>query len=360
MAVGNTFGRIFRLTTWGESHGPAIGGVVDGCPAGLALSEADIQQELDLRKPGATTQGATARVEADKVKILSGVFEGQTTGTPIAFEIENTNQRSTDYFNLAEVFRPGHGDFGYFKKYGVRDWRGGGRASGRETASRVAGGAIALVLLKQFGVSLRAFTIEYGGIKAALTDPDGAQSRAFFAPDANIVKDWSARLEKTRAQHDTLGGAVRVEAIGIPAGLGEPVFDKLDALLAHAVMSVGTIKAVEIGTGVEAARTTGRVNNDPMTPPEGFRSNNAGGILGGISTGQTIVVTGWVKPIASIGTEQETVNVRGETAKITIAGRHDISAIPRIVPVLKAMVALTLADAMLLQQAQRSLPQNGN
>jgi len=356
---GNTFGRVLRLTTFGESHGTGLGGILDGCPSGLPLSEADLQADLDLRKPG---QGPTAtkRKEADRVQILSGVFEGVTTGTPIAFYISNEDQRSRDYGNLAEIFRPGHADWGYFRKYGdVRDYRGGGRASGRETVARVAGGAIAKKLLAREGISVLAACVELGGIAVdpADIDMDGAPVRPYFAAADCAPPLWDSVVAKTRKAGDTLGGIVRIVARNVPAGLGEPVFDKLEAMLAHAIMSVGAVKGFEVGEGFGAAALRGSQNNDTILPGPGnrvedacFSSNHAGGILGGISSGQDIVLRAAVKPIASIAQEQQTINKSGQAATVLIGGRHDLAAIPRIVPVLSAMTALTLADALLLQR----------
>ncbi|MBG0789098.1 MAG: chorismate synthase [Desulfovibrionaceae bacterium] len=346
---GNTFGTLFRLTTFGESHGPGLGGVVDGCPAGLPLDESMIQLELDRRRPGQGGPASTARKEADRVKILSGVFEGRTTGTPIGFYIENIDHRSKDYSQIKDVFRPGHADFSFNAKFGFRDYRGGGRSSGRETVSRVAGGAIAQELLRAEGISVYASTVELGGIPANDMDFESAQDRPFFSPDAAVVQAWEERVRDVKSQGDTLGGVVEVRATSVPAGLGEPVFDKLDARLAYALMSVGAVKGVEVGSGMNAACSLGSLNNDPMGP-DGFASNNAGGILGGISSGQDIVVRAYVKPIPSIAQEQATVTAAGEAASITIGGRHDIAAIPRINPVLKAMVALTLADMLLMDR----------
>lgn len=377
--TGNTFGRSFRLTTFGESHGLGLGGVVEGCPAGLPLSEADIQIELDARRPGQGGAAVTARKEPDLVRLLSGVFEGLTTGTPIGFVIENTDQRSGDYAEIARLVRPGHADLGFQLKYGRRDPRGGGRSSGRETVSRVAGGAVALALLREWGISVRAYTVEFGGSAAPVSDPGGAGSRAFFAPDAVIVEQWEALAQAARSEGDSLGALVRVEAFGLPAGLGEPVFDKLDARLAYALMGVGTIKGVEIGRGFAAAGLKGSEHNDSILPggvaddlgtkdaPSvilssgrldngagyAFAGNNAGGILGGMSNGAPLSVTVAVKPIASIAKEQRTVTVDGEAVPLVVKGRHDVSAVPRIVPVLKAMTALTLADFMLLQRNAR-------
>lgn len=345
---GNTFGTLFKLTTFGESHGPGLGGVVDGCPSGLEISEALIQEELDKRKPG---QGpaSTARKESDRVEILSGVFEGRTTGTPIGFLIRNEDQRSRDYSKIKDVYRPGHADLAYDAKYGFRDYRGGGRSSGRETVSRVAGGAVAGALLATHGIKTVAYTAELGGIRADITDPWGAQDRPYFAPDAAAVEMFDARVRDVKSQSDTLGGIVEIRATGIPAGLGEPVFDKLDARLAYACMSVGAVKGVEIGSGFDAARGLGSTNNDPITPTA-FASNNAGGTLGGVSSGQDIIVRAAVKPIPSIAQDQTTINNRQQPTTIRIGGRHDIAAIPRINPVLKAMVQLALADMLLLQK----------
>ncbi|WP_027176367.1 chorismate synthase [Desulfovibrio aminophilus] len=345
---GNTFGAVLRLTTFGESHGAALGGVLDGCPSGLELDEAVIQAELDRRKPGGGI-ASTARKEADRVRLLSGVFEGRTTGTPIGFAIENSDQHSKDYDALKDVFRPGHADFGYQAKFGLRDHRGGGRSSGRETASRVAGGAIAQEILRAEGVSVLAYTVELGGIEARVLDPEGAQARPFFSPDPEAPARFEERIREVKAQGDTLGGVVEVQVLGLPPGIGEPVFDKLDARLAYALMGVGAVKGVEIGAGTAAARLTGSRNNDPMTP-EGFASNNAGGILGGLSSGQPVVARAFVKPIPSIALEQHTVTAQGQATTIRVGGRHDICAIPRIVPVLKAMTALACADLLLLDR----------
>lgn len=356
--AGNTFGRILRLTTFGESHGPGLGGVLDGCPAGLELCEVDMQAELDLRKPG---QGPTAtkRKESDTVRLLSGVFEGRTTGTPIGFYIANEDQRSRDYGNLADVFRPGHADWGYFQKYnGIRDHRGGGRSSGRETAARVAGGVIAKKILARKDVGIQAACVELGGIAVPAGDVDmeHALSRPYFAASDAAPALWDAAVAEARKAGDTLGGIVQIVARNVPAGLGEPVFDKLEAVLAHAIMSVGAVKGVEVGEGFAAARLRGSQNNDALLPgADGsiasacFASNHAGGILGGISSGQDIVLRAAVKPIASIAEEQRTVDKEGRAATVLVGGRHDLSAIPRIVPVLSAMTALALADALLLQ-----------
>lgn len=379
----NTFGRMFRLTTYGESHGPGVGGVIDGCPAGVEIDEADIQTALDERRPGPSLTGgaaATPRREPDKVRLLSGVFMGKTTGTPIAFHVDNTDQQSKDYDALAQFFRPGHADIGFQAKYGMRDHRGGGRSSGRETVGRVAGGAVAQALLASAGVTVLACALELGGRAATLTDIAGAASRPYFCPDEETAPVWHALLEEAKNSGDSLGGLVRVEIHGLPAGLGEPVFDKLDARLAYAFMGVGAVKGVEIGAGFLSARRRGSENNDPILPvgaPDssrplipggtlrdpggpsvafGFAANNAGGVLGGISTGAPLVVTAAVKPIASIGVPQRTITAEGNAHVARIGGRHDVSAIPRIVPVLKAMAALTAADFLLLQRSARLTP----
>ncbi len=357
---GNTFGNIFRLTTFGESHGVALGGIVDGCPSGLSLSEPFIQERLDKRRPGGQegkdALASTSRKENDKVRILSGVFEGKTTGTPIAFVIENENQKSEDYNKLAQIFRPGHADISYISKYGLRDHRGGGRASGRETVARVAGGAIAECLLLQEGIEIYAATMEFCGVGVPRAEVDilTAHTRPFFAAAESSVVVWEKIVEKIRERKDTVGGIVRIEAHNVPAGLGEPVFGKLDASLAAALMSVGAVKGVEVGAGFEAARLRGSEHNDPILPMDGgmprFGSNNAGGILGGISSGQDIILQAAIKPIPSIGKEQDSIDINGEAVRLSVGGRHDICAIPRVVPVLKAMTALALADALLMQR----------
>lgn len=348
--AGNTFGRLFRVTTWGESHGPAIGAVIDGCPPGLELSPPDIESELARRRPGVQAH-ASARREPDRVEILSGVFEGRTTGTPISLLIANRDVRSRDYDELAEVFRPGHGDITYLAKYGIRDHRGGGRASARETAARVAAGAVAKKVLDREGITALAYTVELGGVPAAFRDEAFIWDNPFFCADPEAVAPMSARVEEVRRQGDSLGGIVEVRVRGCPAGLGEPVFDKLDAVLAQAVMSVGAVKGVEIGAGFAAARMLGSEHNDPILPGGRFASNHAGGILAGISSGQEIVLRAAVKPIPSIAREQETIDLAGRPRRLSIRGRHDLSAIPRIVPVLLAMVRLTLADFLLRQKA---------
>ncbi len=348
---GNTIGKVLCLTTFGESHGPGLGGVVDGCPAGISLDESMIQQELDRRKPGQGL-GTTSRKESDRIRLLSGVFQGKTTGTAIGFFIANEDQRSRDYGRLEHVHRPGHADFTYQAKYGIRDHRGGGRSSGRETVCRVVGGAIAQELLRSMGIAVTAYTRELGGIAArTAVDLEATAKRPFFAAAAHVVSLWEERIKVVREQGDTLGGIVEIVAHGMPAGLGEPVLDKLDARLASALMGVGAVKGVEIGSGFQAARMLGSENNDPILA-DGFASNNAGGILGGISSGQPLVLRVAVKPIPSIAKPQTTIDNQGREQELRIGGRHDICAIPRIVPVLKAMTCLTLADMLLLQRTQ--------
>jgi len=348
---GNTFGALFRVTTFGESHGKALGAVIDGCPPNLDLSEADIQAELDRRKPGGH-KASTSRVEEDRVEILSGVFEGKTTGTPIALVIQNRDADSGAYEELRDVFRPGHGDFTTMKKYGIRDHRGGGRASGRETVARVAAGAIARKLLAREGIEVVGSTVELGGIAIERYSRSEIAGNRLLCPDAEAAKRMERKLEEVRNEGDSLGGIVEVRVAGCPAGLGEPVFDKIDADLARALMSIGTVKGVEIGAGFEAARMKGSQGNDPIGPG-GFKTNRAGGMLAGITTGQEIVLRAACKPIASIAREQETIDVRGNPAKISVRGRHDACVIPRIIPVCEAMVCLVIADHLLRQKAIR-------
>jgi chorismate synthase len=359
---GNTFGTIFRITTWGESHGPAVGVVVDGCPAGLALTAQDIQKELDRRRPG-QSRASTARQEEDRVEILSGIFEGHTTGTPISLLVWNRDANSSAYDLLRNKPRPGHADYAYQMKYGMRDHRGGGRASARETVGRVAAGAVAKKLLQAAGVQVVAYVSELGGISAGIASSDlmqlraQAEANAVRCPDAAAAERMLARLDSVRAEGDSLGGTVVIIAEGVPAGLGEPVFDKLDADLAKALMSIGAVKAVEIGAGCRCAGMRASEMNDPLLWREGrvgFQSNNAGGILGGISTGAPIVCKIAVKPTPSIASRQSTVDLAsGGAAEIEIKGRHDPAIPPRIVPVAEAMVALVLADHLLRQRAAR-------
>jgi chorismate synthase len=349
MMSGNSFGTLFRITTWGESHGPGIGVVVDGCPPGLNLDEALIQTALDLRKPGGSS-ASTHRKEPDKAEILSGVFEGKTTGTPITILIANTDADSRSYAPYAELYRPGHGDITYQSKYGIRDWRGGGRASARETSARVAAGAVAGLILDQAGIKVLSYTLELGGVRAVVNDLSQIHRNPFRCPDKAAAKGMADRVEEVRKKGDSIGGIVEILATGVPAGLGAPVFDKLDAELAKALMSIGAVKGVEIGDGFMAASRLGSENNDPITP-DGFSSNHAGGILAGISNGDEIRVRVAVKPIPSISMDQQTVNSQNEPVTISIKGRHDVSAIPRINPVCEAMVKLVLADHLLRQKA---------
>ncbi len=341
---GNTFGRLFRVTTWGESHGPALGAVIDGCPSGMALTAEDIQQDLERRRPGRAL--ASPRREPDRVEIISGVFQGVTTGTPISLIVYNRDVRSRDYDELAAVYRPGHADRTYEQKYGVRDWRGGGRSSARETVARVAAGAVARKFLSRHGISVKAYTLALGGIACEGFDWEEIDRNALFCPDAASARAMEARLREVKEAGDSVGGLVEISARGCPAGLGEPVFDKLDARLAAALMSIGAVKAVEIGEGMNAAALLGSENNDPVTA-DGYASNHAGGILGGLSTGMEIIARAAVKPIPSISRAQQTVTGDGRPVTIQIKGRHDVSAIPRIVPVCEAMVLLVLADFML-------------
>ena len=349
--AGNTFGQVFRVTTWGESHGPAVGAVVDGCPPRLPLTAAIIEAELARRRPGVQAH-ASARREEDRVEILAGVFEDLTTGTPISLLIRNRDVRSRDYDALKEVFRPGHGDFTYQAKYGIRDHRGGGRAAARETAARVAAGAVAKQVLDKENIQVLAYTLELGGVRARIVDEGGIWDNPFYCPDPEAVPDMISRVEEVRARGDSLGGVVEARVRGCPPGLGEPVFDKLDAALAGAVRSIGAEKGEEIGAGFAAARMLGSEHNDPLLPG-GFASNNAGGILAGISNGDEIVLRAAVKPIPSISREQQTIDLAGRPRTLTIRGRHDLSAIPRIVPVILAMVRLTLADFLLRQRANQ-------
>ncbi len=349
--AGNTFGTIFRITTWGESHGPALGVVIDGCPPGLTLSAEDIDKELAWRR-ARDTRVSTSRREPDLAEILSGVFEGRTTGTPISLVIHNRDVDSNAYEHIWNLFRPGHADYTYWEKYGIRDRRGGGRASGRETVARVAAGAVAKKVLDQHNITVLAYTLALGGIRAQKLDFDEIYKNSLFCPDPDAVPRIMQRLQEVKEAGDSVGGVVEIRAQGCPAGLGEPVFAKLDAMLAAALMGIGAVKGVEIGSGFAASDMLGSENNDPLSP-EGFLSNNAGGILGGISNGDEIVARVAVKPIPSIEKEQQTITEDGEVTTLSVKGRHDVSAIPRIVPVCTAMVRLVLADMLLQQKAIR-------
>jgi len=348
--AGNTFGKAFRVTTWGESHGTGVGAVIDGCPPGIVLDPALLQAEMDRRRPG---QGGASspRKEPDQLEILSGIFVPpgeelpRTTGTPISLAIYNKDAHSKSYDNLRDIFRPGHGDISYLAKYGIRDHRGGGRASARETAARVAAGAVAKQVLEQTGIDVLAYTVALGGVKITEKNLEVINENRFFCPDAAAAEKMEERVKEVRKQGDTLGGIVEIVA-DCPAGLGEPVFDKLEAELAHALMSIGAVKGIEIGAGFKVAEMLGSENNDAITP-EGFEGNNAGGILAGISSGNEIVIRVAVKPIPSISKKQQSVNLDNEAVTIQVGGRHDISAIPRIIPVCEAMVRLTLVDHLL-------------
>lgn len=354
---GSTFGNIFRITTWGESHGKALGVVVDGCPAGLFLSEEDIQPYLDRRKPGRTSI-ATPRKEADQVEILSGVFEGKTTGTPISLIIRNTSQKSSDYGEIASCYRPGHADYTFDAKYGFRDYRGGGRSSGRETAGRVAAGAIAVKILREMGISVTAYTKSIGPVEAEPSsfDLNTALTSPTCLPDEKANERAMAYLKECMGNYDSSGGVVECVAKGLPAGIGDPVFEKLDANLAKAVMSIGAVKAVEIGDGHQVSQAVGSENNDAFAYEQEKivkKSNHAGGILGGISDGSPIVIRAHIKPTPSIFQPQETVNQSGENITVNIKGRHDPVIVPRAVVVVEAMTALTLLDACMANMSAR-------
>ena len=350
----NSFGRLFRFTTWGESHGPAIGAVVDGCPPGLELDETRIQPFLDARRPG-QSKFTTQRQEPDLVRILSGVFEGRTTGTPISLMIENVDQRSKDYSDVARAYRPGHADYAYDAKYGFRDYRGGGRSSARETASRVAAGAVARLVIPE--VAILAYVSEIGGDAIDPANFDAAQIGAnpFFCPDAEAARRWEAIVDEARKAGSSVGAVVECVATGVPAGWGAPLYGKLDADLAAAMMGINAVKGVEIGDGFAAARLRGEDNADPMRPgadgPE-FLANHAGGVAGGISTGQPVQVRAAFKPTSSILTPQPTITREGEAAELFTKGRHDPCVGIRGVPVVEAMMALVLADHKLLHRGQ--------
>ncbi len=341
---GNIFGRIFQVATFGESHGAAVGAVVDGMSAGIELNAADIQRELDRRRPG-QSKVATARNEADQVEILSGVFEGKTTGTPIALLVRNQDQHSKDYSNIKDVFRPGHADYTYFVKYGIRDYRGGGRSSGRETVGRVAAGAVAKKLLDHFGISVTAFAQAVGDVQGKDFNADFIEQNIVRAADPAQSENMIKAILDAAEAHDSIGGVVECRIDNVPAGLGNPCFDKLDAELAKAVMSIGGVKGVEIGDGFETARRRGSENNDAMRH-DGFVSNHGGGITGGISNGNTVIIRCAVKPTPSISQAQQTVNIDNQDVDIEIHGRHDPCLVPRIVPVVEAMCALVIADML--------------
>ena len=356
MAAGSSFGELFRITTWGESHGKAIGVVVDGCPAGLPLSEADIQPYMDRRKPG-RSRYMTHRNESDAVEILSGTFEGVTTGTPISMSVRNTDQRSQDYSAIRDIFRPGHADFGYYEKYGVRDYRGGGRSSGRETIGRVAGGAVAAKLLSELGVSVRAYAKSIGGVTAKTFDEEEIFRNPLCMPDAEAAAKASELLNRAMAEKNSLGGIIECVAKGMPAGCGDPVFRKLDGVLAAAIMSIGAVKGVEIGDGFAVSGSSGAEDNDGFIRREDGSvttgTNHAGGILGGISDGNDILLRAAVKPTPSIAQPQMTVGTDGSEREIEIRGRHDPVIVPRACVVVECMTALVLADAILCGASAR-------
>ena len=355
--AGSTYGKIFQISTWGESHGAALGVVVDGCPAGLLLSADEIQVYLDRRKPG-QSKITTNRREADQVELLSGIFEGRTTGTPISMMIRNTSQRSADYGEIANCYRPGHADYTFDAKYGFRDYRGGGRSSGRETAGRVAGGAIAARLLQEFGIRVTAYTLSIGPVKIDRDkfDPSVILTTPTGMPDLDASAMAEAYLADCMRNYDSAGGIIECVIEGVPAGLGDPVFEKLDANLSKAIMSIGAVKAVEIGDGIEVSVRQGSQNNDPFRMKDGKvikTTNHAGGILGGISDASSIILRAHVKPTPSIFSAQQTVNRQGEDMELSIKGRHDPVIVPRAVVVVECMAALTIADALLLNASAK-------
>lgn len=351
--AGNSIGQLFRVTTFGESHGIAIGGVIDGCPPGLALTEEDMQGDLDRRKPG-TSRYTTARREGDEVQILSGVFEGETTGTSIGLVIQNTDQRSNDYSKIADRFRPGHADYTYQQKFGMRDYRGGGRSSARETAIRVAAGAIAKKYLQaEFGVKIVGYLSQLGPVKMDLEQPETINDNPFFCPQPSKLDELDAYMRDLKKSGDSVGAKVSVYATNVPVGLGEPVFDRLDADIAHAMMGINAVKAVEIGDGFDVVEQLGSEGRDTLTP-DGFTSNHAGGVLGGISTGQPITVNMALKPTSSISVPGKTITVDGEETDIVTKGRHDPCVGIRAVPIAEAMLAIVLMDHCLRHRAQNA------
>lgn len=350
---GNTIGTLFTVTSFGESHGPAIGCIVDGCPPGLELTEADLQQDLDRRKPG-TSRHTTQRREPDEVKILSGVFEGRTTGTPIGLLIENVDQRSRDYGAIAEQFRPAHADYAYHMKYGFRDYRGGGRSSARETAMRVAAGAIARKFLREgMGIEVRGYLAQLGPVRIERVVWDEIDNNPFFCPDPDKVSELEAFMDALRKEGDSIGARINVVATGVPPGWGEPIFDRLDADLAHALMSINAVKAVEIGGGFACVEAKGSEFRDEITPA-GFLSNHAGGVLGGISSGQDIVASVALKPTSSLRLPGRSVNVRGEPVDVITTGRHDPCVGIRATPIVEAMTAIVLMDHCLRHRGQNA------
>tara|TARA_R110001592_G_scaffold347979_1_gene641808 strand:- start:2246 stop:3337 length:1092 start_codon:yes stop_codon:yes gene_type:complete len=350
---GNTFGKLFTVTSFGESHGLGLGAIIDGCPPGLALSEADLQDDLDRRRPG-TSRYTTARREADQVKIMSGVFEGKTTGTPIGLLIENTDQRSKDYGNIAQSFRPGHADYTYWQKYGIRDYRGGGRSSARETAMRVAAGAVAKKYLKEkFNVEIQGCVTQIGDVCATNIDWDIVENNPFFFPDETKLETLDELLRGIIREKDSIGAKIMVRATNVPVGLGEPIFDRMDADIAHALMGINAVKGVEIGDGFAVVNQRGSEHRDELTP-EGFASNHSGGILGGISSGQSIVANIAMKPTSSIGVSGKTIDLDGKATDLVTKGRHDPCVGIRAVPIAEAMLALTLMDHFLRHRGQNA------
>ncbi|WP_290649817.1 chorismate synthase [Aquisalimonas sp.] len=351
--AGNTFGKLFQVTTFGESHGPALGAVVDGCPPGMLLKESDLQRDLDRRRPG-TSRYTTQRREPDQVRILSGVFEGRTTGTPIGLLIDNADQKSKDYSDIAETFRPGHADYTYLQKYGVRDYRGGGRASARETAMRVAAGGIAKKwLVERFGVHIRGYLSQLGPIPLELKDWQAVEQNPFFCGDPDRVPELEQYMQQLRKDLDSVGARVTVLAEGCPPGWGEPVFDRLDADLAQALMGINAVKGVEIGAGFACVSQRGTEHRDEITP-DGFLSNNSGGVLGGISTGQDVVASIALKPTSSIVTPGRSINTAGQPVEVVTKGRHDPCVGIRATPIAEAMMALVLMDHALRHRAQNA------
>lgn len=354
--AGSTFGTIFKITTWGESHGMGVGVVIDGCPAGLSLCEEDIQKFLDRRKPG-QSRYATPRKEEDAVEILSGVFEGKTTGTPISLAVFNRNQKSKDYSEIASYYRPGHADYTFDMKYGFRDYRGGGRSSGRETIGRVAAGAVAVKILNRLGITFTSYTASVGPIKIQNFDPEQITQNPLYMPDAEAAGNAEAYLDACMADRDSSGGVVECIVHGMPAGIGDPVFEKLNANLAKAVLSIGAVKGFEIGDGFQAARATGKSNNDAFRlSPDGTvekASNHAGGILGGMSDGSDILLRAAFKPTPSIASPQQTVSRSGEEIEVSIKGRHDPIIVPRAVVVVESMAAVTIVDALFANMSAR-------
>jgi len=349
---GNSFGKLFTVTTFGESHGVALGCILDGCPPGIEITEEEIQVELDLRKPG-TSKFTTQRREPDQVKILSGIFEGKTTGTPIGMIIENTDQRSKDYGDISQKFRPAHADYGYTQKYGFRDYRGGGRSSARETAMRVAAGAIAKKFLAAKGIEVRGYLSQLGPVKAEKFDWEQVRQNPFFCPDADKVPEMEAYMNALRKEGDSIGAKITVVATGVKPGLGEPIFDRLDADLAHALMSINAVKGVEVGDGFDVVEQKGSEHRDEMTP-QGYLSNHSGGVLGGISSGQDIIAHLAHKPTSSITVPGKTIDVNGEQTELITKGRHDPCVGIRATPIAEAMMAIVLADHYLRHRGQNA------